>query len=161
MGTLLRMLSSILKHKWAHPFKRAVTDKEAPDYRDVVKQPMDLGTLKKRVEAGDVADVAALVADLTLTFSNAMAYNLRGSDYHKMAAELKQITARQHAAYKSWYLGLADPSPCLPKLEGAAAASGATEEAGEALPAVERAGRKRGAAAIAPQANTRSSRSKR
>lgn len=32
-GTLLKMMVSISKHKWAHPFKRPVTDKEAPDYR--------------------------------------------------------------------------------------------------------------------------------
>lgn len=37
---LLKMLNAISKHKWAYPFKRPVTDKEAPDYKDIVKQPM-------------------------------------------------------------------------------------------------------------------------
>lgn len=44
-------MQSITKHKWAHPFKRPVTEKEAPDYKDIVKSPMDLSTLRKRVEA--------------------------------------------------------------------------------------------------------------
>ena len=54
------------KHKWAHPFKRPVTDKEAPDYKDIIKNPMDLSTLRKRVESGAVAEVAALVDGLIL-----------------------------------------------------------------------------------------------
>lgn len=37
---LLKMLNAIAKHKWAYPFKRPVTDKEAPDYKDIIKQPM-------------------------------------------------------------------------------------------------------------------------
>ena len=68
------------KHKWAHPFKRPVTDKEAPDYKDIIKNPMDLSTLRKRVESGAVAEVAALVDGLILIFENAMQYNPKSSD---------------------------------------------------------------------------------
>ena len=50
--------------RWAHPFKRPVTDKEAPDYKGIVKNPMDLSTLRKRVESGAVSEVAALVGHL-------------------------------------------------------------------------------------------------
>ena len=35
-GTLNKMLQAVAKHKWAYPFKRPVTDKEAPDYREVI-----------------------------------------------------------------------------------------------------------------------------
>ena len=47
--------------RWAHPFKRPVTDKEAPDYKNIIKNPMDLSTLRKRVDSGAVSDIAALV----------------------------------------------------------------------------------------------------
>jgi len=40
-GTLNKMLAVVAKHKWAYPFKRPVTDKEAPDYKDVITNPMD------------------------------------------------------------------------------------------------------------------------
>lgn len=40
MAQLVKTLNVISKHKWAYPFKRPVTDKEAPDYRQIVKQPM-------------------------------------------------------------------------------------------------------------------------
>lgn len=49
-GALLKFVQSVTKHKWAHPFKRPVTEKEAPDYKDIVKEPMDFSTLRKRVE---------------------------------------------------------------------------------------------------------------
>ena len=35
-GTLSKMLQAVVKHKWAYPFKRPVTDKEAPDYKDII-----------------------------------------------------------------------------------------------------------------------------
>ena len=38
-----------------------MTDKEAPDYKNIIKNPMDLSTLRKRVDSGVVAEVAALV----------------------------------------------------------------------------------------------------
>ena len=34
--TLNKMLQAVGKHKWAYPFKRPVTDKEAPDYKDII-----------------------------------------------------------------------------------------------------------------------------
>ncbi|KAL3930718.1 MAG: hypothetical protein SGPRY_001417 [Prymnesium sp.] len=78
-GTLTKMLMAIMKHKWAYPFKRPVTDKEAPDYKDIIKNPMDFSTLRKRVESGIVNDANALVSDLFLIFDNAMIYNLYNS----------------------------------------------------------------------------------
>ena len=47
-----------------------MTEKEAPDYKNIIKKPMDLATLRKRVDSGAVSDVAALVDDLTLNFHN-------------------------------------------------------------------------------------------
>ena len=38
-----------------------MTDKEAPDYKNIIKHPMDLSTLRKRVDSGAVSEIAALV----------------------------------------------------------------------------------------------------
>ena len=46
-----------------------------PDYPDVVKNPMDLGTVKSRVNSGYYRDVQQFAADVHLTFDNAMLYN--------------------------------------------------------------------------------------
>ena len=100
-GLLVKLLTAVSKHKWAYPFKRPVTDREAPDYKTIVSNPMDFSTLKRRVETGAVSDVAALVADLNLIFENAMAYNGAGTDYYKMADTLKATVARQLLLYNA------------------------------------------------------------
>lgn len=174
-GLLAKLLQSVTKHKWAHPFKRPVTDKEAPDYKNIIKNPMDLSTLRKRVDSGVVAEVAALVDDLTLIFQNAMQYNDKDSDYHKMADTLRKQVLSQHQHYIRWKKDFdkrkasASPAPpdeaaeapqpaaaaeaaepaAEPEPEAAAEPAPPVEEEGEKKPAeaVGR-GRKRGAAAV-------------
>ena len=46
-----------------------------PDYPDVIKHPMDLGTVKSRLSSGYYRDVQQFSADVHLTFDNAMLYN--------------------------------------------------------------------------------------
>jgi hypothetical protein len=61
-----------------------------PDYNDVVKVPMDLGTVKRRLETGHYRDLHNFVQDVHLCFDNAMLYNPRNSDVHTLAKNLKR-----------------------------------------------------------------------
>jgi len=61
-----------------------------PDYFDVVRMPMDLGTVMKRLEAGSYRDLHNFVTDVHLTFDNAMVYNPKNSDVYMMAKSLKR-----------------------------------------------------------------------
>jgi hypothetical protein len=61
-----------------------------PDYNDVVKAPMDLGTVKRRLETGHYRDLHNFVQDVHLCFDNAMLYNPRNSDVHTLAKNLKR-----------------------------------------------------------------------
>jgi hypothetical protein len=92
---------------------------------------MDFATLKKRVEAGAVVDVNALVADLNLIFDNAMTYNGKGSDYYEMANQLKEVVRAQHAHYALWRAehGSAEPGPTAEE-EAEAADEKAAADAG-------------------------------
>ena len=49
-----------------------------PDYPEIVKCPMDLGTIRQRLEANEYVDASDLAADVRLVFSNAMLYNATG-----------------------------------------------------------------------------------
>lgn len=60
------------------------------DYFDIVKLPMDLGTILKRLEAGSYRDLNNFVFDVHLTFDNAMLYNPKNSDVHCLAKNLKR-----------------------------------------------------------------------
>ena len=71
-------------------------------YRDVIANPMDFTTLKRRIEQGAVCDMDSFMADLNLIFDNAMKYNGEGTDFYQMANTLKRAIAAQHENYVRW-----------------------------------------------------------
>ncbi|TVU26505.1 hypothetical protein EJB05_29057 [Eragrostis curvula] len=62
-----------------------------PDYFDVIRNPMDLGTVKKKLANRQYASTNEFAADVRLTFSNAMTYNPPGNYVHNVAKELNGI----------------------------------------------------------------------
>jgi len=80
---------SLMVHKNAYIFLRPVDPVywEIPDYFEVIKNPMDLGTIKERIDAGyyDEKNVEAYAADVRLVWSNAMTYNKDDTPVFKMA----------------------------------------------------------------------------
>lgn len=61
-----------------------------PDYFDIVKSPMDLGTVMKRLDNNSYKDLQSYVSDVHLTFDNAMLYNPKNSDVYLLAKTLKK-----------------------------------------------------------------------
>jgi len=61
-----------------------------PDYFEVIKNPMDLGTIKKGLDNGRYHSLNDFESDVHLTFDNAMLYNPEGSVVYTMAKELKE-----------------------------------------------------------------------
>lgn len=62
-----------------------------PDYFDVIKQPMDLGTIRKKLDTGMYTRADQFEYDVRLVFSNCYTYNPPESDVCKMARELEAI----------------------------------------------------------------------
>ena len=58
-----------------------------PDYFDVIKNPMDLGTVGKRLEQGHYQSIDEFHLDVKLTFANALLYNEVGTSVHTVAKE--------------------------------------------------------------------------
>ncbi|KAI3633853.1 hypothetical protein MIR68_008185 [Amoeboaphelidium protococcarum] len=72
------------------PFLTKVNKREAPDYYDIIKQPMDLGTITKKVKQMVYISKAEFVADLELIWSNCLYYNSDPrSIYRVHATEMK------------------------------------------------------------------------
>jgi len=70
-----------------------------PDYHDIVKKPMDLGTIQKKLDRGDNGQYHSLdefCADVYLTFDNALLYNEEGSAVYTMAKGLKDLFTKAH-----------------------------------------------------------------
>lgn len=89
-GNILRKL---MEHKSGWLFNKPVDPVlyGIPDYFDVIRHPMDLGTVKKKLTNKQYVSTDEFAADVRLTFSNAMKYNPPGNDVHSIAKELNGI----------------------------------------------------------------------
>jgi bromodomain-containing protein 3 len=79
-----------MKHKknvWFNAPVDAVT-MGLHDYHQIVKQPMDLGTVKSKLSKGLYVNLSEFASDVRLTFNNALIYNPRGHVVHELAEEL-------------------------------------------------------------------------
>ena len=66
------VLSGLMATKAARWFLQPVTPKEAPDYEEYVSSPMDYGTIKAKLEAGQYASPEDFAADVRLVTANAI-----------------------------------------------------------------------------------------
>ncbi|XP_073296713.1 transcription factor GTE8-like [Primulina huaijiensis] len=88
--TLLNRLMS-QKHAWVFNEPVDVVKLNIPDYRSIIKHPMDLGTIKGKLFTNQYSTPMEFSADVRLTFENALIYNSRGTEVHRMAEELSRF----------------------------------------------------------------------
>jgi E1A/CREB-binding protein len=60
-----------------------------PDYFEIIKTPMDLGSVETRLKSGFYKSIDDFARDVYLTFNNATAFNEHGSNVYNMAKELE------------------------------------------------------------------------
>lgn len=90
MNQCQTLLNRMMAHEYSWVFNEPVdvVKLNIPDYFNVIKHPMDLGTVKKKLLSGQYLDPLGFAADVRLTFANAMTYNPQGNDVHFMAKTL-------------------------------------------------------------------------
>lgn len=77
------------QHGWVFNCPVDPVELGLPDYFEIIKKPMDLGTIQKKLEAGTYHAIKDFRSDVNLTFDNAMSYNEKASVVYDMAKELK------------------------------------------------------------------------
>ncbi|XP_050367445.1 transcription factor GTE12-like [Argentina anserina] len=84
------ILSALISHKDSWAFRKPVdpVELQIPDYLDVISSPMDLGTIKTKLDRNMYFGAGEFASDVRLTFSNAMLYNPPGNPFHQMAKDL-------------------------------------------------------------------------
>jgi len=87
----LEVLKGLQSHQHGWVFNVPVDPEELglPDYFDIIKKPMDLGSTQKKLEKGEYHAIKDFQSDVNLSFDNAMTYNEQGSVVYDMAKELK------------------------------------------------------------------------
>ncbi|XP_052175006.1 transcription factor GTE10-like [Diospyros lotus] len=82
-------------HAWVFNSPVDVVKLKIPDYFNVIKHPMDLGTVKNKLLESKYPSPLGFAADVRLTFDNAQTYNPPGNDVHVMAVELSKYFERR------------------------------------------------------------------
>ena len=77
---------------------------EFQDYFDIVKNPMDLSTIRKRLDTGQYTDPWEYVDDVWLMFSNAWVYNRKNSRVHKYCSKVQTPAYRYDFMHMHIYI---------------------------------------------------------
>lgn len=72
---MVRLLEELKSSEHASAFLTKVAKRDAPDYYDVIKNPMDLGTMLRNVRQGRYKSKAQFMRDLDLIWDNCLTYN--------------------------------------------------------------------------------------
>ena len=75
------------------PFRQPVDPEllQIPDYYQIIKKPMDLSTIKRKLDTGQYSDPWQYVDDVWLMFENAWLYNKKNSKVYKFSTKLSEI----------------------------------------------------------------------
>uniref|UniRef100_A0A8C8AH90 histone acetyltransferase n=1 Tax=Otus sunia TaxID=257818 RepID=A0A8C8AH90_9STRI len=75
------------------PFRQPVDPQllGIPDYFDIVKNPMDLSTIKRKLDTGQYQEPWQYVDDIWLMFNNAWLYNRKTSRVYKYCSKLAEV----------------------------------------------------------------------
>lgn len=85
-----QILTTLMKQKHSWVFNKPVdaVRLRLHDYFQVIKHPMDLGTIKSNFNKKVYKSPLEFASDVRLTFNNAMRYNPKGQDVHAMAESM-------------------------------------------------------------------------
>ncbi|KAH6780654.1 global transcription factor group E4 [Perilla frutescens var. hirtella] len=100
------VLERLMKHKHAWVFNKPV-DAVAlglHDYFEIIRNPMDLGTVKDRLNQNWYKSPTEFAEDVRLTFQNAMTYNPKGQDVYVMAEQLAKTFEEKWAPIEADYM---------------------------------------------------------
>ena len=86
-----------MSHALSGPFREPLYWRKAglTTYPDVIKTPMDLGTIMRKLEESAYTNVAGVKCDLELVWDNCITFNGRESWVSKHAVTLREFTAKK------------------------------------------------------------------
>ncbi|KAL6545552.1 hypothetical protein OROGR_009426 [Orobanche gracilis] len=113
---LMKQCDTLLTRLMAHPqswvFNEPVdiVKHNIPDYFDVIKHPMDLGTVQSKLLRNQYSNPKDFAADVRLTFKNAMTYNPIGHAVHIMADTMSKFFEMRWKPIEKKIMSMVDSS---------------------------------------------------
>jgi hypothetical protein len=99
------ILERIMEQDYAWVFSKPVDPVllEIPDYFNVILHPMDLGTVRRKLEQNGYGSLKAFAEDVRLTFDNAMAYNRNGcTEVFTLAKDYRLLFELEYNSGLAW-----------------------------------------------------------
>lgn len=87
------IVNKLKTHKSSWPFLKPVNSEDVDDYYDVIKDPIDLETISKKIKSGDYKDVQPFKDDVLRMFENCRKYNDKDTIYWLLANSLQDYIA--------------------------------------------------------------------
>lgn len=97
-------LNAICQHKYANYFKEPVdyVKLNLLDYPQIVTEPMDLGTVRKKLKAKEYGSPAEFLVDMRRIWSNCLTYNPESTLIHQHTLEIQQYFNKVVANYRNF-----------------------------------------------------------
>ncbi|XP_067397952.1 bromodomain-containing protein 3 isoform X1 [Emydura macquarii macquarii] len=129
------VVKTLWKHQFAWPFYQPVDaiKLNLPDYHKIIKNPMDMGTIKKRLEHNYYWSASECMQDFNTMFTNCYIYNKPTDDIVLMAQALEKIFLQKVAQMPQEEVELLPP---VPKGKGRKPAAGTQSAAAQQAAAV-------------------------
>lgn len=88
-ATMGKLLQAIAARDTADIFGEPVDVSEVPDYMDVVTQPMDLSTMRRKLESGIYYSLDHMQSDFDLMIRNCLAYNNKETVFYRAGVRMR------------------------------------------------------------------------
>ncbi|EKE40731.1 hypothetical protein ENUP19_0324G0006 [Entamoeba nuttalli] len=97
-----KLLSSLLRNKASFAFKEPVDPQltGAINYFDIIKHPMDLGTIKNKLKDKTYKNVNEILSDIDLVWNNAFKYNAPNSEVWNLAKTMSDAYEKKLSTMK-------------------------------------------------------------
>eukprot|EP00842_Homolaphlyctis_polyrhiza_P005721 jgi/Hompol1/614/HPOL_001259-RA len=86
-----------------------------PQYRTIITRPMDLSTIKKKLDANEYPNAAAFEADVRLMLNNCFTFNPPGSEVYNLGKRLEEIFVTKWAEKANFLYQHGEGAPRPPK----------------------------------------------
>lgn len=100
-STLEHVLQKIKDHPSSWPFAEPVSREDVPDYYEVIKDPIDLETIEKRLKAKNYYITKEIfLADIKRMCDNCRVYNREDTEYYRCANDIQNEFVKRGKYFK-------------------------------------------------------------
>ncbi|KAL2932129.1 Bromodomain-containing protein 8 [Bienertia sinuspersici] len=102
VDVFMKILDSIMENEHASVFRRRLDSQKRARYKRIVRQHMDLDTIRSRITNNCITSIAELLRDLLLLANNALVFYSKSTREYKCALVLRdRVTKILHQHYKA------------------------------------------------------------